>query len=108
MKALMLSGEQLWRREPPVRVKYGDLEQTGRKEAMASVQSANHPRRLNHQGQKTNKKKPYVPQGPVKVDNDDDDMLSKSPCHLHLYIFFITTTHSFQLKEPKKLIQLPF
>ena len=37
-----------------------DLEQTGRKEAMASVQGANHPRRLNHQGQKTNQKKPYV------------------------------------------------
>ena len=65
-----------------------DLEQTGRKEAMASVQSANHPRRLNHQGQKTNKqKKPYVPQGPVKVDNDDDDLLSKSQCHLHIHIF---------------------
>ena len=36
---------------------------------------------------KQTKKKPYVPQGPAKVDNDDDDTLSKSQCHLHIHIF---------------------
>ena len=89
MKALMLSGEQLWRKEQPIRVKYwGTLNKLADKRLWLVCRV---PITLTDliikDRKKTNKKKPYVPQGPAKVDNDDDDTLSKSQCHLHIHIF---------------------
>lgn len=72
---------------------------------MASLQSANHPCRLNHQVQKTKKRSlmhPVVPWRLIMM------MTCSANYVICIYILFITTTHSFQLKEPKYLIELPF